>query len=760
MEKIKEYFKRLDFAILALFVLVINIPYLTNAYVPAHDTMYGFQHFYFFYNTLFFHGQIAQWMPYDSFGLPTNHEQLAFLTPMNYLVMIVGCIFRINEALILFKISIIIEQLIFLLGMWLLSGLIFSKRSTVYFVCLGALCNSAWQSQVYFDLHMFYLFPFVAYFLLLFFAKKEAKYFWLAGITAMAWIMGNVLYFFLLWFLILFVFFMMLASHNKDIWRCFLSRSVSNLFLAAVFILLWASFFYHLKDLMGFVDLTSRGSGARNAIGTYMHWGGVEGLGYFLKAQILGSNANQYVGLLPLIFFGWAMIKARNVLFKAFFCCFVVLFWLSFGGIFSGLCYFFPGMSYYRHIGVYVYPFLKVFILICAGFGLECFWPARIKTKLYLTFAILACFIFLFDSSRITGQWFTDLAFSKTPWLDFLTSATAQDTFVVTLLGYLFAVIFILTAVGFYKLRGWISLGVTAGKVNDLIKILIFLVFVFDISYFQCSTFKRIEKLPTQYDSLLDTLKLHPMAFEYERIHEPVTRRQKDATTLVEMRGPSKYTAAYHFIQMDPCKSQYNCHMYPAALNQFLNSGRNLDVDVWAVMGCHAPKLRFMTKFFYADDDKEAKRLMRAVPRLNDILILSGGHKQKMPASLGENSSFLGGDIHVEKFSANTLIADVNVPAKNGAWLVYADAYHQGWSVFVDDKKEDLFKAYILFKAVFLKEGRHTVKFVFHNGLNTVISYFFALFGVVAGAVACGVFLRVLFSPQKYLVFTETDNER
>jgi uncharacterized membrane protein YfhO len=39
--------------------------------------------------------------------------------------------------------------------------------------------------------------------------------------------------------------------------------------------------------------------------------------------------------------------------------------------------------------------------------------------------------------------------------------------------------------------------------------------------------------------------------------------------------------------------------------------------------------------------------------------------------------------------------------------------YYPGWKVFVDNKEEKIYRTNFLFGSVFLKEGNHTVRFVF-----------------------------------------------
>ena len=73
-----------------------------------------------------------------------------------------------------------------LLGMYLLSSLLFAKRSTI-FIYAAAACSVDLYDQIFFDFKIFYLtWP-------MFFSDsfaEEAAFLWLTGLTLIAWVMG------------------------------------------------------------------------------------------------------------------------------------------------------------------------------------------------------------------------------------------------------------------------------------------------------------------------------------------------------------------------------------------------------------------------------------------------------------------------------------------------------------------------------------------------------------------------------------------
>ena len=160
------------FLFLVLLVVIISAPTLSDRYIPYHDTLLCFNLFYYFYNHLFFEGTLAQWMPHYAYGLPAAYWQIFALTPASYVAMGLGLLFRVTDVLWLFKISILIEHLFFVLGMFVLSRYLFKNISTIVLVCLGGACIHSVLGQVFFEVHVFYLFPFAAYFWLRFWNKK------------------------------------------------------------------------------------------------------------------------------------------------------------------------------------------------------------------------------------------------------------------------------------------------------------------------------------------------------------------------------------------------------------------------------------------------------------------------------------------------------------------------------------------------------------------------------------------------------------
>jgi hypothetical protein len=90
--------------------------------------------------------------------------------------------------------------------------------------------------------------------------------------------------------------------------------------------------------------------------------------------------------------------------------------------------------------------------------------------------------------------------------------------------------------------------------------------------------------------------------------------------------------------------------------------------------------------------------------------------------------------VRIVSYQPNEVAIDVNI-SKQPKFLVLADNYYPGWEVFVDNKKEKLYKANFTLRAVYLSCGEHKVKFVYNPisfKIGLLISFSFAILIILA----------------------------
>src|SRR3989338_4473942 len=454
--------RRFDLITPIVFLLIVNSLYLPNIYFPKRDALFVFQEFYYFYNNLFFNGELARWIPYYAYGLPSNYDQIDSLTPVSYLAFLIGWVFKIKDVLFLFKLSLLGEQLVLLTGMYLLSWRLFSNRLTVFVVCLGVLGSTYWLDLIYFHFRFFYLFPLATYFFLNFFATKRPEFFWLGAMTMLAWFMGVPSYFIFLWIFIFFIIFLWMIISDKEILRPLFKPSVTNVLLFLIVLAIGLCIYYHLQSFYQFIQITNRQRGLKTGLGAFLTYGAQPDtkdhfvIGQYLRSFMLGNISQAYLGLLLLAFWLLALLKERSKIFFVFLSATIALIWLSSSGIFSVLCYyFFPLMPYYRHIDpLYFCGFIKILILICAGFGCEYFWQGKLKTKAYLILAAVVIFVFVLDNSKVTSDALVALWYSEDHFGDLVKQATDPTSVLFRMNIYLAVIaLMIALAAGGYILK-------------------------------------------------------------------------------------------------------------------------------------------------------------------------------------------------------------------------------------------------------------------------------------------------------------------
>ncbi len=716
-----------------------------------HDTMAVFQIFYYFYNELFFHGQLAQWAPYGTFGLDANFLQLS-LSPLSYLAILSGWLLKIEDVLLLFKVSLIAEQMLFLTGMYLLSRFLFSKRSTIFLICLGGIGSSVLYYQIYFNFRIYYLFPLITYFIFFALHKTDARSLWFASIIGLAWLLGNSPYFICLWglvFSIMFTSYTFLTKKN-GLWPAILKPNLKNLSLFCIAGLIFTIYLYFLKHASDFTvintplrDLVS----GRNNLLTFLIYGSKAKLDMLIQCFIFGWPAHLplgqgvdnsvYIGLLPLLFFVWAVIRVRNRIFLSILIAAFALVWLSFGGLFTVLVYFFPGMAYYRHIGL-VWGLAKIMFLICAGFGLDDFWTVSLKKKISLLFFIVLIFVFILDiQPQALKQWLQPI-FANMNTEEFLKAIPHilkytlnpfmhPDVLTVQLdkvnLGLLLrlgvyvgvAAFMFFLSVCFYRYMRSRNRKVPAPTWETFIITALIISFSIDLMLYQFLVFKGLPKLPKEQYNLLYSTRTRELKFQAQRQMQPESVLEQRALALIS--GPwqmTSYAYAYNFVQFDPCVSNFWPYLLPSGVAELSKTIKPDNQHFLDLIGCNKPKIRLF--------DNEA--------------FLAGNSDMFIKEA----------SITVNKFSANEVVIDADNPEENGAWLVYADAFHPGWQAVINGKKKPVIEAHQAFKAVLLEKGKSTVKFVFYYGLSYAASIFIALFGLITGVVFLVLFLQTLFS--------------
>ncbi len=724
----------LRLALLLLIVAALNLPYLPDRVVPVHDTFYNFANFHIFYSELFFHGDLPRWYPYGTFGLPSDFEQAASLSPFSYLAGLAGWLLGVRDALLLFKLAALGEQLAFVFGVYVLARRLFPTPDTALLLGLAAAGSVVWTVQQWWDLRLYALLPLVLFFVVRFLETRRPVELWLAGITGVAWALGTTPYAVPLQALVVLGF--ALVAGGRELPRALASLASptrANLiglgtFLAAAIAWIW--FVSHALDhtslhapdrdpLTGTVDLA-----------TFRSYGGNANLVVVLNSLLFGwplrfqwgsSGDNSfYFGLLPVAGLAIALARERSRPFLGLVLTAVALIALSLGGAFATLVYYVPGMGYFRHVGL-VYGLVKALLLVAAGYGIERLWalgPPRFSHPVL----------------RVVGALFLLEAVVAAPRLF---EPMGPDHWIRSWGSHV-----LLRLVAYGSLLGAARLSALPWR-GALVAAL-----ALDLGLFQLAVYRDWEKaLSVRDTSLLEAVQVREPYYQPTRVRKPGEAARPEAQSpeqaqsqralaLNTRRGPKQvYWYAYQFSNLDPCRSEYRTDYLPAGVDRLLSLARRQALDVDAILGCGTPKLRLASAARTVDGTAEAEQALLAALRRGGerATVIEGAAGAPTPAERDAGGS-AAGTVAVRGFTLGSLRAEVQVDAPQGAWLVYADANHPGWRASVNGSETPVHPADLAFKAVRVPPGASQVELWFDHGLNGILRYGLAGLGVAWAA--------------------------
>lgn len=725
--------KRFDFIIPASLLLVSQIPYWIKPVWPEHYTLVTFMNFYSFYNELFLHHDILRWMPFGSYGIQANFWQLHQLTPISYATMLLGKLTQFRDVRVAFSVSIFLEQLVFLIGLYLVSTRFYRNRFVTLFVCLSGALNTVWTYELFWNLRIFYLLPFILYFLTRFSDTSQSVYFWLWALLLTISIIGNLPYFIPLNFLISAIFLAVLFFKKQLTVREFMPNSQRSSLVFAGFLLLFSAIVYFtLNSFNGIVVFKpDRNQDAffSTDISHFLTFAKAYWTDYqeFFSATFGRSrDHSKYFGHIPILMaiVGVFFVRKRVLLACSASALFLLVFSLGDSTPVAGMIYHaFPPIRIFRYVGQ-VGALIKFFLILMSGFGFQYFlsvWQRREGPRVFLQrqrvlLVGVAFFVFLIvmQNSNKFGDWPEHFAFN-----------------IVMLSVFL--------------------LILCSSRFNSKIKLIAISLVLVDLFWFQNLVFKKA--LDYQIAPPKEFYEIFNYQFQSTRLSAPRDamdfRTRKAVKYIDSIRG--LWVEGYDFAKFDPCipfrpaifqsRPVFNLtkeiFQTEAPLGEYLSSFKEF-VDhpklpsFLNALGCSEDKIKFSAHPIFASNLHEAKLLVGKWPyiHLNPVIETQNEQENKIVSpTLAIESS--GKVERISQFSANRLAVDVNVVSPTGSWLYYPDSYHSGWHASVDGIKTTIARANLAFKSLFVPQGRHHVEFFFFDGLNSVISVFMAICGLL-----------------------------
>lgn len=734
--------RRINLPLLALFVILLlfNIPYWQKEFMVGHDTRNMYLLYHFFYNHVHWYSELPQWLPYGEYGHRSLFLQIVTTSPAAYLTGAIGLLLRMKDTLLLFKLSVFGDQLIFLLGLHLLSGQLYRERLTRFIICLLGIGSVVWNWQLYWGLHLYYLLPLTLYFYFRFFTGSGGWQLWAAVLTTMFTIMGGLPYWIPVFIYLCLVMTLIMAPRQWRVFATLLKPDRRNLALMIVTLVFGVALGYLLLTCLEGLHNYSPGralSGMHTDLRTFLSycapgWKYLHAFfdGTFPDPSPLTKYSDDiylYIGLVPLVATAAALGKVSDRRFYALFGGFIALLLLAGGGSSSWLLYWLvPLMKTFRHVGLLL-ELGKILLLLAAGFGIDLLlerlripgWLERRATP----FALLAALAGLFFILDLVVTQMVPRNDSWSSPMHFTAMLPPGGAWIV--LRLLWYALLLCCCFVLVRLPSW-----RCFLTPKALSLALLSVCVVDIFCFQ--GFYWTNRMQGKYAG---SFVLEQLSFQPERLKgiKQLTQLRRDLIIKSTEGTYLGYNA--NLLQYDPCVPMGQVDLLSQGVHELVKArggnptqameryfgAQNVvppflpagDSQLLTVMGCEAPKVRFVTQAQYGSTNREINGMLITSSNVDSTVILKGGpERQLVGAPLNDPQAM---SYQPRFFNANRLDLDVSVKPGYTGWLVYADAFDPYWKAYIDGQETPVQEAYRAFKAIAISGGVSKVSFRYEN---------------------------------------------
>ena len=746
---------RVNFGYLSVvgLLLVVNAPYFSSTFFPTHDTFQAFQGFYHYYSHFKQFGEIPHWLYHGTYGAQGLFWQMSFLSPASYGVALFGVLFNVENVLPLWKASIFIDQLFFLSGLYLLACLLFKNRVTVFFTVIGGVMSTVWIAQLWWNFRIFYLFPLGLYFLLTYASSRKTWRFWATGIVFAASIPGNLVYFPFFWLLILVTLFVVLGWGRAEVWYGIVPRTVSGVMGFVAFLLLAGIVVGHLGEMFDGL-YTAVGSRDPESLGTslegFLTYGGRFDLGHYVSMLVVGwpndagwagvgfADNTVYLGLFTIVLYGYACFHVRNRANLAILVAGGMLLWVASGGILAAVLYFVPSAALVRHL-VLLLGCMRLFMLLGAGIGLD-----RLIEHGKIRHVVLGYILIVMLADLVGGN----VMVHTVTWRWDGVSEAERDfdvAFLLRLAIYGLASAFIVWRQFVHQRRGGGQLVFLRSRTACGI---LLGCYVLDLGMFQYATYLNADRLPVEERDFSVTARAVDVVFEPTRTDVPAPGRPEisyEQSIRVQRKSSALNEMTYSYSRFDETWPELHVLFHTNAVSKLLNeAAASSDAAAFQrkFMAFETPKVVLTRDVLLARSDEEAVEGLRS--QTGPVIQPAEGHSSALNESLDATEP--GGEVKVTEFSANRCVIQARVD-EAPAWLIYFDAWHEGWRARVDGEEVPIALANLAFKAIHLQPGDHVVEFTYDNDGTALFGNLLALLGAATFFVLSFVSIAIIFVP-------------
>jgi Bacterial membrane protein YfhO len=692
-------------SIFAVYLLLLHNYWIGAARLPFQDTLFIYETFAIAYNQFFHTGELAQWLPYSSYGLPAHLYGIANFPPLYLMSFASGALLGIRNTWTLFSCAVALDLAIFTFGSYRLIRQ-FASRGAAAALTAALLWTMALDWNLYFSLRLLSLMPLGLFFVVRFARTGSLVSLSLAVVVAIIGCLGTA------YFAPYYAFFYICCT--VALWivhrpKFHISRPLT--FSAIVIFALAACaaviFLYvaSINDLHFLADQRDPVTGTIS-LDTFMNYGGLQifkTLEPFVGLPTENKTALFYAGSLTLVGAVYALWRHRTgelLALAALLIIFVLFCWGPYSPV-TRLAYYFPGMPYFRHVGL-MYAVPKLLLSIIAAAGLDAMLAGFPETR---RDAVRLSVVLGVVSAALAVAYFPLAAWLSRQIVD------AGRPSAIALLG---------AALGGYALAALIF-----GKARSpaIVPLLLLVTFAQALAYQHL--FHDALNLPIQ--ASVEETHVHP--FKFVETRDTGALRNTNLYHDISSHG-AIYTELDSFLQIDECVPVGHLEYVTRPTHELMQHvfGNDVSYDALAqkladggikpavahVLGCGVSKIQWVP----ASAATTTSGGGTSKDCIERVLCLEapGGEQKVVPWVDGKPPaapSLSSQGIVLDRFSFNEIAVSLTV--NSGGWLVYADSAFPGWRAEVDGTSVPIWRANFAFKAVPLESGHHTVRFYFSD---------------------------------------------
>ncbi len=730
-----------------------NIAGFKYGYYPRHDTLTVYQFFSYFYSEIIHNKEIPLWLPYTAYGIPSDSYLIFSFGPFQYLTLFIGYIFKIENTLRLFVLSLIFDSAFLMFGAYLFLKHILRDKLPVIIAVTFIGLIAQYDVQLYWNFKILLPIPISLYFAHKFTETLNPAYV-IAGIAnLLLWSFGSLAYVMPLQFytiscycFFLIVFTLKLRDINKNNIRNLYERVKFQMknrknqiccILLFIIIGLCISIIITIQHVV-INQMTYSASAGREldlkvSVHSYIHHGGYIGWGKILEML----NGIPYCDnfLLPFtgivcISFAIIGIFSKNKTKSHIALIMATLFIIAFSvknTYVARIIYYLPGMNLFRHIA-YVITIGKVFVIMLAGFGIQTCLDKNNKSifaeKNWLNFIDKLSWKIAIPAILAI------ISIMSVPW-DFTNSySLANLSIALMVLGWaIFSIIYKINNRSICKSNKAFCIGLIIIGILEILQ------------YNNILQARQGVNDKVTFDKLLATKSI----YQPKRIHPQKDVYFSDTGAYYGISGDYLQKDFIPSLRQDLISADVQRLLeirenkimpifFGKKVNEFDNKilttgDPKFDDDLRSFLGNETSKIKLTNDVNYAESEEDTlATLPNASLDRNPIIT---AHREDTAFQKIKKNIIPLYTVTNTYFSSNKHEFLINNFNDTPLWLIYTDAINKHWHAYIDGINNKIFPANLAFKAIQIPPGSHKLSFVFHKSI--LLYKIFFIFQILLG---------------------------